>query len=280
MKKAMTKEALVTRSLSIVPLVVPLVLVLTLGRTPEAAAGPTIDEIVTKANHAAYYQGKDGRARVKLTITDKQKRTRVRELTVLRRNPQGAGDGDQQYYVYFEAPADVAKTVFMVHKKLDGEDDRWLYLPGLDLVKRIAAADKRTSFVGSDFVYEDVSGRGLDEDTHTLTKTTKSYYVLEHVPKDKSAVNFARYTMHVHTGTFLPTKVEYKDEAGATIRVMTVEKVEKIQGYHTVTKATIEDLLTGSKTTAEYRDIKYDLGLPADIFTERYLRRVPVKHLK
>lgn len=251
------------------------------GRTPEAVAAPTIDAIVAKTNHAAYYQGKDGRARVKMTITDKQGRTRVRELTVLRRNQPGGRDGDQQYYVYFHGPADVAKTVFMVHKKVGGgDDDRWLYLPGLDLVKRIAAADKRTSFVGSDFVYEDVSGRGLDEDTHTLTKTTKSYYVLEHVPKDRSKVSFARYVMYVHTGTFLPTKVEYLNAAGATVRVMTVDKVQKIQGHPTMTQVTIEDRTTGSKTTVEYRDVKYDLGLPAEIFTERYLRRVPVKYIK
>jgi outer membrane lipoprotein-sorting protein len=262
------------------PAIIAIILAGSIGITRDTAAEPSVDEIVAKANHAAYYQGNDGRARVKLTITDKQARTRVREMTVLRRNAPGAADGEQQYYVYFHGPADVAKTVFLVHKKVGGDDDRWLYLPAMDLVKRIAAADKRTSFVGSDFVYEDVSGRSLDEDTHELIKTTKSYYVLAHVPKDRDKVNFARYVMYIHTGTFLPTKVEYQDAAGTTFRVMTVDKVEKIQGHHTVTRATIEDRSTGSKTTVEYRDIQYDLGLPADVFTERYLRRLPVKFIK
>ncbi len=39
-------------------------------------------------------------------------------------------------------------------------------LPDLDLVKRIAAGDKRTSFVGSHFLYEDISGRAVQEDKH------------------------------------------------------------------------------------------------------------------
>ncbi|HRC58413.1 MAG TPA: outer membrane lipoprotein-sorting protein [Kofleriaceae bacterium] len=245
-----------------------------------SAAEPTLDEIIARTNHAAYYQGKDGRARVKMTITDKQGRKRERELTILRRNSDEKKDADQQYYVYFHGPADVAKTVFMVHKKVSGDDDRWLYLPGLDLVKRIAAADKRTSFVGSDFVYEDVSGRGLTEDTHKLTKTTKSYYVLEHVPRSRDKVNFARYVMYVHLTTFLPTKVEYYNDKGEIIRVMTVDKVEKIQGYPTPVRTTMEDRASGSKTTIEYSNIEYDLKLPDDIFTERYLRRAPIKFIK
>jgi len=262
------------------PLLLLLASLFVLGGT--ARAEPTLDEIITRTNHAAYYQGKDGRARVKLTITDRQGRSRTRDLTILRRNEPAADnrDGNQQYYVYFHGPADVAKTVFMVHKKVGGEDDRWLYLPGLDLVKRIAAADKRTSFVGSDFVYEDVSGRSLDEDAHKLVKTTKSYYVLEHTPKQPDKVDFARYTMYVHTTTFLPTKVEYVDAKGTATRVMTVDKVETIGGHPTITKMTMEDKKTGSKTVIEYSQIEYDLGLPADVFTERYLRRVPVKYIK
>ncbi len=245
-----------------------------------AHAEPSVTQIVEKTNHAAYYQGKDGRARVKMTIVDKQGRTRVREMTILRRDDPANGDRGQKFYVYFHQPSDVSKTVFLVHKKPGSDDDRWLYLPSLDLVKRIAAADKRTSFVGSDFVYEDVSGRSLDEDKHTLIKTTENYYVLEHVPIDASTVEFSKYTMYVHRGTFLPTKVSYYDESGKVYRTMTVDAVEDVSGHPTVTKATMKDLSTGSTTTVEYSDVRYDLDLPERIFTERYLRRMPVKYMQ
>ena len=243
------------------------------------SAQPSVDEIVRKTNHAAYYLGADGRARVKMTITDKQGRSRIRELTIMRLDT-GTSDGPQKFYVYFHAPADVAKMVFLVHKKVDADDDRWLYLPSLDLVKRIAAADKRTSFVGSDFVYEDVSGRALTEDTHRLVKTTKSYFVLEHVPVKPDAVRFSRYTMYVHRQTYLPTKVEYYDKQGVLYRVMTVEAVETLQGKPTVTRARMEDKASGSITRVEYSGVRYDLGLPDRIFTERYLRRAPVKYMQ
>lgn len=124
----------------------------------------SVESIVEKANHVAYYQGRDGRAQVAMQITDSQGRKRRRKFTILRRDvdPAETSAGDQQFYVYFHRPADVNKMAFMVWKHLDRDDDRWLYLPALDLVKRIAASDERTSFVGSDFFYEDVSrGEGL-----------------------------------------------------------------------------------------------------------------------
>src|SRR5690606_38275237 len=103
----------------------------------------------------------------------------------------GAYRSEQKFYVYFTRPADVNKMGFLVWKKLDTDDDRWLYLPALDLVKRIAASDKRTSFVGSDFYYEDVSGRDIDEDHHELIDTTDNYYVLKNTPRNPSSVEFA-----------------------------------------------------------------------------------------
>ena len=136
----------------------------------QAAEAPTVDEIINRANLAAYYAADDGRAEVMMTITDAQGRTRKREFVILRRDV--VDGGQQQFYVYFKKPSDVRKMVFMVHKYIDKDDDRWLYLPALDLVKRIAGSDKRTSFVGSHFLYEDVSGRSVKEDIHELVETT------------------------------------------------------------------------------------------------------------
>ncbi len=275
----------------------PLLLIAMTSASPlQAQAGeskkiPSVDEIVDRTNRAAYYKGKDGRAEVSMTITDKQGRKRTRAFIILRRDepaPEGQAEGDadsfckdQKYYVYFQRPADVNKMVFMVWKHVDERpDDRWLYMPGLDLVKRIAATDKRTSFVGSDFFYEDVSGRSIDADRHELVETTKNYYVLKNTPKKPDEVEFSFFKMWIHKKTFLAVKTEYYDKEGKKLRVYEALGVEKIQGYHTVVKSRMKDLRTGGETTLEYRGVKYDVDLPDEIFTERFLRRAPRKHLK
>jgi len=264
---------------------------------------PDVNTIVDKANLMAYYQGDDGKARVKMVITDKEGRKRNREFIILRKDVK---DGeDQMYYVYFRRPADVRDMVYLVHKHaaVDKDDDRWLYLPALDLVKRIAAGDKRTSFVGSDFLYEDVSGRGteLDRhelikttekffgsdflyedvsgrgtelDRHELIKTTEKFFVVKNVPKKPEMVEFAYYNVWIDRKTYMPMKMEYYDKHGKLYRVIESKEVKKIEGLWTVVKSVASNLKTGSETEMEFLDVDYNIKL-GDIFKERYLRRPP-----
>ncbi|MCL4217372.1 MAG: outer membrane lipoprotein-sorting protein [Candidatus Hydrogenedentes bacterium] len=243
-----------------------------------AQDSPSVDEIVKKTNHQAYYQGQDGRARVHMTITDAQGRTRERKFTILRKDVEDDIDGIQKFFVYFHEPADVRDMVYMVWKNVGKDDDRWLYLPELDVTKRIAASDERTSFVGSHFFYEDVSGRGLDEDEHELVETTDTYYVIKNTPKDASKVEFDSFTMWIHKATFIPVKVEF-EKGGNVYRTAEVKAVKDIQGYKTVTKSTMTDTNIGGETTVEYGDVQYDIGVSEDVFTERYLRTPPREFL-
>jgi len=233
------------------------------------AAELTADEIVSKANDASYYTGVDGKAYVTMTMSD----GREREFVMLRKNEKGSKD--QKFYVYFKAPADVRKMAYLVWKNVSENDDRWLFLPALNLIKRIAPGDRRTSFVGSDFLYEDVSGRGLKEDTHELVETTDTQYVINNVPNDPQSVEFSSYKVWIDKDTFLPRKAEYLDKNGTLYRRAGSTKIETIQGYPTVVEAYAEDIKKGSKTVNVFSDISYDLGLNDRIFTERFLRRPP-----
>ncbi len=262
------------------------IVLLSLACVPCSAGAVTVDEIVEKSNRAAYYMEHDGRARVSMTITDSRGRVRSRNFTILRRDDRGPNPQDdsfcrdQKYYVYFHLPADVNKMVFMVWKHVDRDDDRWLYLPALDLVKRIAATEKRTSFVGSDFFYEDVSGRNIRDDEHRLEKEDKTYYVLMNTPKHGDLVEFSRYRAWIHKKTFLTVKVEYFDRQDEKYREYEALKVDTIQGIPTVTQSRMKDLKTGSHTTLSYTKVSYAIGLPEKIFTERYLRRPPTQFLR
>jgi outer membrane lipoprotein-sorting protein len=236
---------------------------------------PDVQTIVNKANIVAYYQGDDGKAKVTMTITSKQGQTREREFNILRKDV--ADGGDQKYFVYFLKPADVRRMTYMVlkHTEPGKDDDRWLYLPALSLVKRIAAGDKRTSFVGSDFLYEDVSGRSLQEDTHELIETTDKFFIVKNVPKQPDTVEFGYYNVSIDRKNYVPMKMEYYDKEGKLYRTIESVKVETIQDFPTVVKSVVKNLQTGSKTEMEFSEVKYNIGLDDSIFTERYLQRPP-----
>jgi hypothetical protein len=236
------------------------------------------DDIVKRANLAAYYAGGDGRSEVRMIITDAQDRQQRRQFTVLRRDVEDLND--QQFLVVFSRPSDVRGTVFLVDKHVDRDDDRWLYLPGLDLVKRISAGDKRTSVVGAHYFYEDVSGRPHTEDTHELIDTTDDHYVMRHEPLDPARAEFASYVTWIDRETFLPMTIEYTNPAGDLYRRVEVLKVEDIGGHPTVIASRVSDLLMGGRTDMQFRYISYDVGLPESVFTERSLRNPPREWLE
>lgn len=240
----------------------------------------SVEEIVKKANHAAYYQGTDGKANVKMVISDSQGRERTRNFTILRKDIDDKNDTEQRFYVYFHRPADVNKTAFLVWKHPHQEDDRWLYLPALDLIKRIAASDERTNFVGSHFFYEDVSGRTPTEDNHQLLQETEHYFVVKSTPKNPNQVEFSYYKNWIHKTTFLPIKTEYYGPNNEIYRTYEALKVDTIDGFTTVTEAKMTDTHIGGSTHMTYSKVKYNIGLPEATFSERYLRAPPRKYLR
>ena len=253
-----------------------LLALLTIGASPVVAVAQALtdaDEIVRRANLASYYAGADGRSDARMIIRDAQGREQMRQFTVIRRDRDEGGD--QDFMVFFSRPSDVRGTVFLVAKHVDRDDDRWLYLPGLDLVKRISAGDKRTSFVGSHYFYEDVSGRNPNDDEHALVDTMDDYYVLEHTPRNPDSVEFAGYRTWIDRETFLPMKIEYTSPRGDVYRRVEVVAVDDVQGHPTVTRSRISDLESGGETLMEFRYIAYDIGLPEDVFAERSMRNPP-----
>lgn len=247
--------------------------------TPLIAADQlTVEQIIQRANNVAFYQGADGRAETRMKIVDSSGREQIRQFTILRKNI--GNNGDQNFYVFFQRPSDVKRTAFLVKKHVGGEDDRWLYLPSLDLVKRISAGDKRTSFVGSDFFYEDVSGRSLAEDTHQLESTTETHYVVDNTPINRGSVEFSHFKVWINKTTFLPEKTEYYDTQQKLYRSIEALESQEIDNFVTVTKMKVSDHRTGGFTFSEMRFIKYNVGIPDEVFTERSLRSAPQQWLQ
>ncbi|MBI2528160.1 MAG: outer membrane lipoprotein-sorting protein [Candidatus Rokubacteria bacterium] len=246
---------------------------------PAAAQAPSGEELMRRAHLAMYYAGEDMRARVTMRLVSKDGGERIRELTLTRRTLKEGGE--QRYFVVFHRPPDVRDLAFLVWKYAGRDDDRWLYIPALKLVRRIAASDKHTSFVGSDFSYEDVSGREPEEDAHKRLREEKVgervAHVVESVPRDPGSADFTRKVSWIDVATGLPLKEEYYDRRGELARVFSGEELKEAQGFWTVTKRVMKNVQTGHRTEAVFADVRYNQKLAPDLFTERALRAPPTE---
>lgn len=238
----------------------------------------TIEQIVEKANKAYRYLGDDVKSTAHMDIRDKNGKTIMeRELVILRKNTGGL---NQKWYAYFKQPADIKKMVFMAWKQDGKSDKRWIYLPSLDLVKRLSSADRRGSFAGSHFAYEDVTGRNPKEDTHELLERGKDFYKIKSTPKKAGTVEFSYYVSWVDKKTFQPTKTILYDKAGKAYKQFDMLASKEIQGFPTMTKFSMTDLKTKESTVATMSNIEYNIGLEEKIFTEASLRRAPRQYLR
>ncbi|HEX9860419.1 MAG TPA: outer membrane lipoprotein-sorting protein [Nitrospirota bacterium] len=240
------------------------------------------EEVMKKSQAAFLYQGKDFKARVTMRLVSKGGQERIREMTMLRMN-LGEPGGGQKYFLYFHKPADVKDMAFMVYKYPGRDADRWLFVPAINMVKRIAAQDKHSSFVGSDFSYEDVSGRKVEDDTHTLTKEEKlggrDCYVIKSVPK-AADMDYAYKLSWLAKDDYLPLKEEYYDKRNELYRVFTADEIKVIKGFPTVTRRTMKNLQSGHATEVTYANADYNAGISDSLFSERYLRQPPRKWIE
>jgi len=245
-----------------------------------AAAEPAPNEIVARSLTTFYYAGEDMQARISMRMINPQGKERLREMTLLRKN--FGGDDEQRYFIYFHAPSDVKGTTFMVWKYPAREDDRWIYIPAIKLVRRIAADDKRSSFVGSDFTYEDVSGRGAGDEKHTLlreqTLNGRPAWVIESRPRTKT--DYIQRISWIDRERWLPLREEYYDVRGELLRVYTSDEVKQIDEHWTVTQRTMRDVQSGHRTEVIFENVGYDIGLTEELFSDRYLRRPPQRWIK
>ncbi|HTR45278.1 MAG TPA: outer membrane lipoprotein-sorting protein [Thermodesulfovibrionales bacterium] len=249
---------------------------------PFEAFALTGDEVMKKSQAAFLYPGKDFKARVMMKLISKGGQERIREMTMLRRN-YGEVGGNQKYFIYFYQPADVKDMTFMVYKYPGRDADRWLFVPAISMVRRIAAQDKHSSFVGSDFTYEDVSGRNLEDDTHALIKeekiSEKDCYVVKNTPK-AGDVDYNYKMSWIDKNSFLPLKEEYYDKRNELYRVFTADEIKDIKGFPTVTKRTMKNLQSGHVTEVTYLKTDYNIGIDDSLFSERFLKQPPKKWIE
>jgi len=261
---------------------IPVIALMLMIQSTEVLADSAVD-IMERSHNAYYYAGTDAKGRLLMELIDPDGGKRVRDMTMLRRNQEEGGA--QKYFMYFHEPGDVRRLTFMIWKYLSRDDDRWIYVPAIDLIRQIAAEDKYSSFVGSDFSHEDVSGRDVAEDTHAILREEKlgdrDVIVIESAPRDEAA--FSRRISWIDKENHLPLQEEYYDAQNKLQRVFTADVIENItvgEGgekhvYPTIMKRTMKNVRTGHRTEVTVMSVSYDLGLEDADFTERRMRRPP-----
>jgi hypothetical protein len=186
------------------------------------------------------------------------------------------GTNGSRTVVEFLSPASVKGTRFLTVENGDGGEDRWIYLPELSKVRRIAAQQGSGSFVGTDLSYDDISSadRDVGKDMHTILREEalngKSCYVIESIPKDK-AYQYSRMVSWIDKDTYVNYKLELHDKKGALVKRYEILELKDVQGRLSPWVSKMTSLNANTSTTVNVLQLVYDRAIPDSVFTTNYL---------
>ena len=191
--------------------------------------------------------------------------------------------GDQKYFIYFHRPGDVRDMTFMVWTYRGRDDDRWIFLPAVKMVRRLAADDSRSSFVGSDFTYEDIkkeSKYSLEDYTFERvgreTVDGRDCYVIEATPIDKKTareLGYGKVKAWIDFSIWMPVKSEFWDVRMNPLKTIRLEDIQEIDGIQTAMTIEAKNHKTGHTTRFTFDEVDYEAEVDDEIFTKRILER-------
>lgn len=184
-------------------------------------------------------------------------------------------EGRLRTVVVFQKPASVAGSRFLTIENPNGSEDRWIYLPSLGKVRRIAATEGSGSFMGTDLSYDDLSSTDRDTDADTHIKLPdgvaagKAAWVIESTPK--TPYQYSKVISYIDKSNNTPIKMELYDKKGKLLKVMEMGKYQDIQGRLTSLSYTMSNVQEQTATTVNVEIMRYDDPIPDSVFTTRYL---------
>ncbi len=178
----------------------------------------------------------------------------------------------------FRKPASVANTRFLQKQNQGRGADKWMYLPSMKKVRRIAAADGGKSFMGTDMTYDDMEVREVARDSHELVGEEKvgqwDCYKVKAKALDPKDSQYSYRITWFDKETFYPIKVEMFDKKSEkSVKVLEVKELKKISDIWTPVNVVVKDLQNGHSTRVMILKAVYDEKMNPKMFTTNFLKQ-------
>lgn len=182
--------------------------------------------------------------------------------------------GQSKTVLRFTAPAEVKGVALLVVNHPDRASDQWMWTPAVGRERRIALQDRSTRFFGTDFSFEDMEERDVEQATYTLAGEEaiggQACWKIESKPKKSS--QYTRSLLWIRKDLYVLAQVE-SFKGDDLVRRMKQSDVATVQGIATPRRIEVWDAKRGSTTVLKIESLAYDVALAEENFTLQALRR-------
>jgi len=243
-----------------------------------AAPGDTEDEggrIFTEVSRRDSGYG-DQQAGVSMQLKRKSgaTTTRMMEIAIL----EVPRDGTRTI-VAFNSPLDVKGTKVLTYSHQDRDDEQWIFLPAFKRVKQISDASKTTSFMGSEFTYEDLNSLNIQLEKFSYRYARSESidgtpcFVVERVPRYARS-GYRKQVVWIDKSRYVVMKVDYYDPKDERMKTLTLGGFKQyLNSFWRAGEMVMTNHQNGDATVLTWTDYKFRHGLAATDFSASALKR-------
>lgn len=184
--------------------------------------------------------------------------------------------GASRSVLRFTAPAEVKGVALLVVNHPERASDQWMWTPAIERDRRIALQDRSTRFFGTDFSFEDLEERDVDQYDYALVGDDAvdgaACWKIASTPKQSKSSQYTKSFVWIRKDTYAFARIESYIK-GEAVRRLSYADIRNVQGVWTAHQMEMADLRRGSRTRLTLDKLEYDLPLKDEDFTLQALRR-------
>src|SRR5579871_2064232 len=184
--------------------------------------------------------------------------------------------GASKVILRFTAPAEVKGVALLIVNHPDRASDQWMWTPAIERDRRIALQDRSTRFFGTDFSFEDLEERDVDQFEYKMagdaTVDGAACWKIEARPKESKSSQYTLSVLSIRKDNSVTVLIESysKDKL---VRRIHYGDIQNVSGIWTPRNVEVYDATRGSRTVLQLEKLEYNLPMKDEDFTLEALRR-------
>jgi len=184
--------------------------------------------------------------------------------------------GQSRAVLRFTAPAEVKGVALLVVNHPDRASDQWMWTPAVERDRRIALQDRSTRFFGTDFSFEDLEERDVNQYDYELLGDEpvdgEACWTIQSTPKETKSSQYTRSIVWIRKDNYAFARIEsfVKEQIA---RRLSYSRIENVQGIWTARQMEMLDVRRGSRTRLTLEKLQYNVTMNESNFTLEAIRR-------
>ena len=183
--------------------------------------------------------------------------------------------GRSKAVLRFITPAEVKGVALLIVNHPDRASDQWMWTPALQRERRIALQDRSTRFFGTDFSFEDLEERDVNQYTYRLLGEEPidgaTCWRIESTPSQKKISQYTKSEVWIRKDNYAFAQVESYIKSDV-VRRLKYSNFAQLQGIWAARRLEMTDLRRKSSTILTLEKLEYNVALKEEDFTLQALR--------